>query len=154
MRKRFLVLLAALALGLHCNYRWNQEPEQLKTDEIVGVWQGSYFGGQETFTFKGDGTLVQEFTRDGKVLYKKSAHWTRFLKRPNDGYSSDGVEVSGGVYWWCDGNYPEASARYEANQSFTIYYHNMGLFDSEKILLICDDDNNNGYLLRKRRPRS
>ena len=146
MRKRFLVLLAAVAFCLHCNYRWNQEQEHLKPKEIVGVWKGSYFGGQETFTFKGDGTLVQEFTRGGKSLYESSSRWTIFT---GQGDGMDGVEVSEGVYWSCEGKYPQVSATFGKNQSLTIHYLNRGYFDDEKILMIRDDDISNGYFLSK-----
>ncbi|MBB6052131.1 hypothetical protein [Armatimonas rosea] len=146
MRKRFLVLLAVTALVLRCNYSLKQEPEHLKPEDIIGVWQGSYFGGNETFTFKGDGTLVQEFTRDGKSLYKSSSHWMIFT---GQGDGMDGVEVSEGVYWSCEGKYPQVSATFEKYQPLTIHYMNRGYFDDKKILMIREDDLSNGYFLSK-----
>jgi hypothetical protein len=146
MRKRFLVLIAALALVLHCNYSLNQEPEHLKPEDIIGVWQGSYFGGLETFTFKADGTLVQEFTRDGKSLYKSSSHWKIYF---GHGENTDGVSVPEGIYWSCEGKYPNVPATFKKNQNFTINYMNRGYFDSEMILMIREDDISNGYLLSK-----
>lgn len=43
---------------------------------VSGVYVGDYFGGEETYRLRTDGTFTQQFVRGGKTQYINSGHWS------------------------------------------------------------------------------
>lgn len=62
-----VTLLAMTILNLACNRT---------SSDIAGTYVGNYFGGQETFTLKADGTFVQQFVLNRKTLYQNRGGWS------------------------------------------------------------------------------